>query len=171
MFHSFRFCSASSVGLRSSRTNVAPAAASLRTICSAIAPMAPVRRIVFPERSIEIIGDVFPFRADILHDSVLFEGGHGAASCFERLPNQFFAASFFEGFRESLGRRSNGNNTDSVDVSEHVVAWLQANVTNLDADSVIHYLIAWSRVLSVRPIGKHREIHLQNRFGIADVAV
>src|SRR6516225_11380383 len=159
MSHPFSFCSASSLGLRSSRTNVAPAATSLRTICSAIAPKAPVSRIVLPERSMVIMAGVFPFRAHILHDSVLVERGHGAASCFERLPHQLFAPNFFERFSECFGRRFNRDNTHAVDVTEHVVTWLQANVANLDGDPIINHLVARSRVLSVRPKRENWEIH------------
>src|SRR5580692_1362083 len=110
-------------------TSVAPLAASLRTMCPAIAPNAPVIRIVLPERSMLIIS-LYSNRSSHphnllkstsctgsthgacthdrgrhvpLHDSELLECFDRAASFFDGLLDQFFAARLFERQTENFG--------------------------------------------------------------------
>src|SRR5437773_10377003 len=131
MCQSRSVCFASSAGLRSIRISIAPAAFNLFTMCSAIAPMAPVMRITLPERSMWIVVVISVFGA-LLHDSVLFKCSDCATSLLHILSHQRLVVSLFERLRELLRVRFHRDHANSVDVANQDIAGAHASRSAFD---------------------------------------
>src|SRR5207244_2789014 len=161
---------ACSAGLRSIRVIIAPAAFNLFTMCSAIAPMAPVRRITLPERSMWIMVVISVFGA-LLHDSVLFKCIDCATSLLQSLSHQLLAASLFERFRESLRGRFHRDHANSVDIAKQEITGAHTSRSDFDWDAKVDYLMSGRGILRVRTPTEGGKVHVQNGLGIAHIAV
>src|SRR5436309_13179665 len=139
-------------------------------MCSAIAPMAPVRRITLPERSMWIMVVISVFGA-LLHDSVLFKCGDCATSLLQSLSHQLLAASLFERFRESLRGGFHRDHANSVDVTKQEITGAHASRSDFDWDAKVDYLMSGRGILRVRTPTEGGKVHVQNGFGIEHMAI
>src|SRR5207244_11304011 len=139
-------------------------------MCSAIAPMAPVRRITLPERSMWIMVVISVFCA-LLHDSVLFKCGDCATSLLQSLSHQLLAASLFERFRESLRCGCHRDHANAVDVTKQEITGAHTSRSDFDWDAKVDYLMSGRGILRVRTPTEGGKVHVQNGLGIAHIAV
>src|ERR1700733_10724686 len=175
IFHASSVRCAASSGLMSVSVSVAPASPNFRTICSAMAPSAPVIKMVLPVRSIAIIfvslaASLFAV-SPLLHNSELLKCSHRAASFLNRFLYQLLAARFLQRLGEHFFRGFGGNHANSVNISEQNIPRAHQHSSNLDRHAKIHNLIARRRILPVRAKAEGRKIHFQNAFRVAHVAV
>src|SRR5437868_14586890 len=139
-------------------------------MCSAIAPMAPVRRITLPERSMWIMVVISVFGA-LLHDSVLFKCSDCATSLLQSLSHQLLAASLFERFRESLRRRFHRDHANSVDIAKQEITGAHTSRSDFDWDVKVDYLMSGRGILRVRTPTEGGEGDVENDFGVAHIAI
>src|SRR5580704_13760823 len=139
IFHSSSVRCAASSGLMSVSTSVAPASPNFRTMCSAMAPRAPLIRMVFPLRSIAIICGS--------HDSELLKRRHRAAAFLNRFLYQLLAARLLQRLGEHFFQGFGGNHANSVNVSEQNIPRAHQHSTDFNRHAKIHYLIARRGIL------------------------
>src|SRR5437016_14553476 len=130
-------------------------------MCSAIAPLATVRRITLPERSMWIMVVISVFGA-LLHDSVFFKCSDCATSLLQSLSHQLLAASLFERFRESLRGRFHRDHANSVDVAKQEITGAHTSRSDFDGETKGDYLMSGRGIMRVRTPAKGGNSHAPN---------